>query len=88
MKVAWVILLISALTDFLINAGTSLMAAMMATGSATMPGKAVVLVIMIGCIVQAARTVQQALKITPQTSAALRGDEVQSAVPGALVQKG
>jgi len=99
MKVAWAVLLISALTDFLINSGTSLMAAMMATGSAAMPSSAVILVVLIGGVVQAARTIQQALKVTPEISAALRGNErslsleqlpisVSPVLPSASVKKG
>lgn len=74
MKIAWTILIISALTDFLITVGTSLSTAMVATGSAAMPNKAVVMLSLIGGIVAAARTIQQTLKTTPDTHAALRGD--------------
>lgn len=62
MKLAWIVLIISALTDFVINTGTSLMAAMVATGKAQMPAKAVVVLAIIGGAVQLARTFQQALK--------------------------
>jgi hypothetical protein len=62
------------LTDFVINAGTSLMAAMVATGSAALPSKAVMILAVIGGSVQMSRTVQQALKSTPQTIAALKGE--------------
>lgn len=74
MKTAWTVLIISALTDMIINIGTSLAAAMVATGSATMPSDAVILLSVIGGLVAAARTIQQALKATPETQAALRGD--------------
>ncbi len=62
MKAAWIILLISAVTDFVINTGSSLMAAMVATGSAVMPMKAVVVLAVVGGLVQMSRTIQQALK--------------------------
>lgn len=75
MKIAWVIVIVSALTDFVITLATGLTAAMLATGSATMPNKATWLICVLGGAVQGARTVQQALKATPETSAALRGDE-------------
>lgn len=74
MKVAWLILLVSAFTDLVINSGTALMAAMVATGSAQLPTKGVVLLAVIGGIVAGSRTIQQALKATPETSAALKGD--------------
>lgn len=61
-KLAWLILLISAFTDFVINTGSSIMAAMMATGNAVMPARAVVILAVIGGLVQMSRTVQQALK--------------------------
>jgi hypothetical protein len=61
-KIAWLILLISAATDFIINAGTSVMSAMVATGSATIPSKAVLVLAIVGGFVQMARTIQQALK--------------------------
>jgi hypothetical protein len=61
-RVAWIILIISALTDLIINAGTSIMAAMMATGNASLPTKAVWILAAVGGLVQMARTIQQALK--------------------------
>lgn len=73
MKVAWAILIISALTDFIINAGGALVAAMVATGSAVMPSNAVLLLALISGVVSASRTIQQALKASPETSAALKG---------------
>ncbi len=75
MKQAWAILLISAITDLIITAGTSLTAAMMATGMAQIPNKATVVVILAGGAVSMARTIQQALKATPETSAALTGGQ-------------
>lgn len=73
MKSEWAILIISALTDFIITAGTSLATAMVASGSAQMPSNAVVLLAGLGALVSAARTIQQALKATPAVTAALRG---------------
>jgi hypothetical protein len=74
MKIAWVILLVSAFTDFIITAGTGLTTAMMATGNAALPNKATILFMLLGGVVAASRTIQQALKSTPETSAALKGD--------------
>jgi len=74
MKIEWTILLISAFTDMIITAGTALTTAMVATGSAQSPGTAVLILAIVGGLVAGARTVQQALKITPETSAGLRGD--------------
>lgn len=73
MKIAWLILSISALTDFVITAATALNTAMIATGSAQWPSKAVVLLAILGGLVSAGRTIQQALKATPEQTAALRG---------------
>lgn len=75
MKIAWVVLLISALTDFIINAGTALGSAMVATGSAAFPSQAVVLLAFLGGLVAASRTIQQALRSTPETASVLKGDQ-------------
>lgn len=74
MTYAWIILLISALTDFGINAIPVIMAAMMATGSAAVPSKAILILGALTGSLAALRTIQQALKSTPETSAALKGD--------------
>lgn len=74
MKSEWSVLLISAVTDMIINMGTALAAAMIATGSAQMPSRAVLLLSAIGGLVAGARTIQQALKATPQAAAKLRGE--------------
>lgn len=63
----------SALTDFGITVGTALTAAMVATGATTMPSSPVIVLAIIGGAVQGLRTVQQALKATPETAAALKG---------------
>lgn len=68
------VLVISAFTDFIINAGTALGTAMVAQGNAAIPSTAVIILACIGGLVAAARTVQQALKTTPETIAGLRGD--------------
>lgn len=47
---------------------------MVAMGTTEIPGKAVLLLALIGGTTAAARTVQQALKATPETSAALTGN--------------
>lgn len=71
MKIAWIILIVSALTDFVITVGTSITTAMVATGSAQFPSDAVVLLACLGGGVSAARTIQQALKtaMDPQSNA-------------------
>jgi len=61
-KIAWLILLVSALTDFAITAGGSITSAMLATGSAEIPSKGVILIALVAGIMSAARTIQQALK--------------------------
>lgn len=72
MKIAWTILLISAFTDLIITAGTALMTVM--TDQGQMPSNAGMIVAILGGVVAAARTIQQALKATPETAAALKGD--------------
>lgn len=74
MKMAWIVLLISATTDFFITAATSVMTAMTATGSASLPNKATILICVLGGGIAMMRTIQQALKATPETAAALKGD--------------
>lgn len=73
MKIQWTIVLISALTDFMIVMGGCLSGAMIAVGTTVMPSQAVFLLGFILGAVAAARTIQQALKITPDISAALVG---------------
>jgi ribosomal protein L10 len=74
MKLAWLTLIITALTDGIITAGTALTTAMVSSGAAALPGKAVVLVALLGGLVAMARTVQQALKATPEQTKALKGE--------------
>lgn len=73
MKVAWLTLIISALTDLVITIGTSIATAMVSTGDAVIPNNAVLILAGIGGLVSAARTVNQALKATPEVTAALKG---------------
>jgi hypothetical protein len=74
MKIEWIILLISALTDAVITGGTGLTTAMVATKEVTMPSNPVWLLAAVGGLVSAARTIQQALKQTPESSAKLKGE--------------
>lgn len=74
MRFAWYVLLVSAATDFIINAGTGIVSAMMATGSAAMPNKAVWILCFITGLISASRTIQQALHVTPEIAASLKGD--------------
>ena len=62
MKIAWLVLLISAFTDFVITTATSLTTAMMVMGNAELPSNAVVIVASLGGAVTAARTIQQGLR--------------------------
>lgn len=73
MKIAWTVLCISAITDFLITAATAITSAMVAMGDAQLPGQAVLVLAFLGGLVSAARTIQGALKTTPETTAALKG---------------
>ena len=74
MKSEWAVLIISAFTDFVISAGTSLTAAMVATGEAHIPNEAVLMLSMLGGMVAAARTIQPALKAAPNSAAKLKGE--------------
>jgi len=73
MKIAWTILLISAITDMIITAGTAITSAMVATGSAEIPSHAVLLLAVIGGLVAAARTIQQALKSSAEITSITSG---------------
>jgi hypothetical protein len=77
-KSEWVALIITALTDLIISAGTALMSAMVATGSAQIPNDAVIVLALLGGIVAGARTMQQALKTTPENLARLKGSKPDS----------
>jgi hypothetical protein len=74
MRIEWVILIISAITDAVITGGTALTTAMVAAREMALPSPAVWLLVSIGGLVSAARTIQQALKQTPESSAKLKGD--------------
>lgn len=76
MKSAWLVLIITAVTDFGNTAATGLIAAMMATGTAELPTRAAIIVICLGGVVAAGRTIQQALKATPANTAELKGQAV------------
>jgi len=73
MKIAWLVLIISALTDFIITAATAVTSAMVGSGSTDFPNKAVLLLAVLGGLVSGARTIQQALKTTPEQTEALKG---------------
>lgn len=62
MKTAWVILIVSALTDAIVTFATALNAAMMASGVAELPSDAVLMLTGVGSLVAFARTIQQGLK--------------------------
>ncbi len=62
MSKQWIMLLVSAGTDFVILTGTSLTAAMIAKGDAMMPTYPVLILTLLGGIVAFARTVQQSIR--------------------------
>jgi hypothetical protein len=62
---AWLIILISALTDLLIVSGSTLIGAMLATGEATLPTLAVWLVSGLSGLVAAGKEVRSSLKLPP-----------------------
>lgn len=61
-KTQWLILMISALTDFIISGASSLTAAMVSGETVQMPNKAVLVISLLGGTVAFSRTIQQALK--------------------------
>lgn len=73
MKVAWTVLIISAFTDFVITGGGMLMSSLVTMATPDWPPRYVFLMSFIGGFIAAARTVQQALKLTPEAQAALKG---------------
>jgi membrane protein implicated in regulation of membrane protease activity len=80
MKSAWLVLLISAFTDFVITAATA--AGTVIAAIAVNPDWGAQLkwtlfiAPILGGIVAGARTIQQALKATPETTAQLKGQPV------------
>ncbi len=74
MKSEWFILIMSALTDAAISAASAIIAVMTATGSPQMPSAESLVIIGLGALVAMGRTIQQALKSTAATTAALRGN--------------
>ena len=81
MKVEWAILLITALTDFMLTFLTGLGTAMATSHTVGLPDASTILVAAIGGGVVAFRTVQQALKANPVTTAALKGQDAPVVVP-------
>jgi len=73
MKSEWTVLLVSAFTDLLLAVGATLTAAMMGAEVVAVPSTGVMILAAISGITAAARTVQQALKMTPSAAANLRG---------------
>lgn len=76
MNGAWAIVLISALTDFIITGGTALTTAMVAAEGTQLPSIAVLIVSGIGGLVAFARSVQGALKASSEVTAAVAGTPV------------
>ena len=68
MKIAWTILLVSALTDFLIAGGGAYTSAVVAFPEQHFNKEQVILFLVLG-LVAASRTVQQGLKTTPEGAA-------------------
>lgn len=71
MRIAWFIVLVSALTDFGTAFATGLLTAMTASGSGDMPGKGTLLVCFLGGAVAGCRSIQNALKSPENTSMAI-----------------
>ena len=59
----WLIILISAVTDFVVVAGSTVVGAMLATGQTTMPSKSVWLLSLLSGLIQAGKEVRSSLKL-------------------------
>jgi hypothetical protein len=68
MKIAWIIVLVSAFTDFIIAGGGAYTSAVVAFPAQKFNGEQVALFLILG-LIAAARTVQAALKATPEGAA-------------------
>ena len=68
MKIAWTILLVSALTDFMIAGGGAYTSAIVAFPDQKFNKEQVILFIVLG-LIASSRTIQQGLKSTPEGSA-------------------
>lgn len=63
----WLLLLVSAVTDFTVVAGSTLTGAMLATGQATLPSQGVWLLAIVAGLVAAGKEMRSMLKLpTPQ----------------------
>jgi len=67
----WVIILLSALTDFLIAGGGTLMGAIVESGSKAMPSSVVMLVAVLAGLIAAAKETRSLLHLAPPDAAAL-----------------
>jgi len=80
MKSAWLVLLISAFTDFVITAATASITVISAIAVNPDWGAhvswAMFIAPVLGGVIAGARTVQQALKASPETTAQLKGQPV------------
>ncbi len=61
----WLILVVSAVTDFAIVGGSTVMGAMLATGSTTLPTPAVWLLASVAGLVAAGKEMRSMLKLQP-----------------------
>ena len=68
MNKQWVILAVSAGTDFIIASGTALTAAMVAKGDAMLPSWPVIILSAVGGLIAFARTLQQSLRKEESTT--------------------
>ena len=67
----WVIIILSALTDFLIAGGGTLLGAIVESGTKTMPSAVVILVAGLAGLIAAAKEVRSQLHLSPTDAAAL-----------------
>lgn len=72
MNKQWIIIVVSAFTDFIIAAGTALTAAMVAKGDAMLPSYPVLILSVIGGLIAFARTVQQVLRKDESTQTTIQ----------------
>jgi len=81
MKTAWLVLIVTALTDFALTFATGLSTAMATSHVVGLPDITTVIVAALGGFVVALRTIQQALKATAANTADLKGQEPPIVIP-------
>ena len=67
----WIIIVLSALTDFLIAGGGTLLGAIVESGTKTMPSGVIILVACLAGLIASAKEVRSQLHLSPTDAAAM-----------------